>query len=92
MALGDARFIAGRAGDEKGNFSNVPMSADVRVGSISEVGARNRLVRFPPDSDRTADIPGSPVRARLGNGAALVSHWAMEVSLTLGSRTKASRR
>ena len=36
MALADARFIAGRSGDEKGNFSNVPMSADVRVGSNSE--------------------------------------------------------
>jgi hypothetical protein len=32
-------------------------------GSNSEVGARNRHVRYPPDSDRTADIAGGPVRA-----------------------------
>jgi hypothetical protein len=32
-------------------------------GSNSEVGARNRLVRFPPDSDQTADIAGGPFRA-----------------------------
>src|SRR6266481_476524 len=33
-------------------------------GSNSEVGARNRHVRFPPVSDRTADIAGGPFRAR----------------------------
>jgi hypothetical protein len=32
-------------------------------GSNSEVGARNRHVRFPPDSYQTADIAGGPVRA-----------------------------
>src|ERR1700692_4530234 len=32
-------------------------------GSNSEVGARNRHVRFPPDSDQTADIAGGPFRA-----------------------------
>src|SRR5713101_8479106 len=36
---------------------------DVSVGSNSEVGARNRHVRFPPDSDQTADIAGRPKRA-----------------------------
>src|SRR6267378_6765400 len=38
--------------------------AHVRDGSNSEVGARNRHVRFPPVSDRTADIAGGPFRAR----------------------------
>jgi hypothetical protein len=32
----------------------------------SEVGARNRHVRFPPDSDQTADIAGGPFRATSG--------------------------
>jgi hypothetical protein len=31
--------------------------------SNSEVGARDRHVRFPPDSDKTADIAGGPFRA-----------------------------
>src|ERR1700692_4294618 len=35
-------------------------------GSNSEVGARNRHVRFPPDSDHTADIAGGPFRATFG--------------------------
>jgi hypothetical protein len=34
-----------------------------QLGSNSEVGARNCHVRFPPVSDRTADIAGGPVRA-----------------------------
>jgi hypothetical protein len=38
---------------------------DGRYGSISELGARSRHVRFPSDSDRTADIASGPVR---GNG------------------------
>jgi hypothetical protein len=38
--------------------------ADVRLGSNAEVGARNSHVRFPPDSDQTADIAGGPFRAR----------------------------
>ena len=33
------------------------------VWSNSEVGARNRHVRFPSDSDQTADIAGGPFRA-----------------------------
>src|SRR6476619_3764764 len=32
-------------------------------GSNAEVGARSRHVRYPPDSDRTADIAGGPFRA-----------------------------
>jgi hypothetical protein len=36
---------------------------DHTCGSNSEVGARNRHVRFPPDSDQTADIAGGPFRA-----------------------------
>jgi hypothetical protein len=43
---------------------------DVSVGSNSEVGARNRHVRFPPDSDQTADIAGGPFRANSRSGAA----------------------
>jgi len=39
------------------------LAADVRIGSKPEVGARNRHVRFPPDSDQTADIAGGPFRA-----------------------------
>jgi hypothetical protein len=39
------------------------LGADFRYGSNSEVGARNRHVRFPPDSYQTADIAGGPVRA-----------------------------
>jgi hypothetical protein len=36
---------------------------DARFGSISEVGQRKRHVRFPPVSDKTADIAGGPFRA-----------------------------
>jgi hypothetical protein len=32
-------------------------------GSFSDFGGRNRDVRFPPDSDRAADIAGGPFRA-----------------------------
>jgi hypothetical protein len=35
----------------------------IRVGSNSEVGARNRHVRYPPDSDQIADIARGPFRA-----------------------------
>jgi hypothetical protein len=41
------------------------LDVDVAFGSISEVGQRRRHVRFPPDSDRTADIAGGPVRVPL---------------------------
>ena len=41
-------------------------SADVAFGSNSEVGPRNHHVRFPPDSDQTADIAGGPFRATSG--------------------------
>jgi len=41
-------------------------TSNVGLGSNSEVGARNRDVRFPPDSDQTADIAGGPVRANSG--------------------------
>src|SRR5258707_9052209 len=47
MALADAKFIAGRSGDEKGNFSNVPMSADVRVGSNKRHRVHLRRLRDP---------------------------------------------
>jgi hypothetical protein len=40
---------------------------NVRVGSNSEVGACNRHVRFPPDSDQIADIAGGPFRANTGH-------------------------
>jgi hypothetical protein len=40
--------------------------AHVRSGSFSEVGARNRHVRFPSDSDQIADIAGGPFRANNG--------------------------
>ena len=43
-------------------------SCDVGYGSNSEVGARNRDVRFSPDSDQTADIAGGPFRAKTGSG------------------------
>jgi hypothetical protein len=36
-------------------------------GPNSEVAARNRQVRFPPDSDQTADIAGGPFRANSGS-------------------------
>jgi hypothetical protein len=42
-------------------------TADVADGSNSEVGARNRHVRFPPDSDQIADIAGGPFRATNGH-------------------------
>jgi hypothetical protein len=48
-------------------------ASDVSCGSFSEVGARNRHVRFPPDSDKTADIAGGPVRARIDIGSATSS-------------------
>ena len=43
--------------------------AGVRCGSISEVGLRDRHVRFPPVSDRTADISGGPFRVESRCGA-----------------------
>jgi hypothetical protein len=46
---------------------------NVPVGSNSEVGARDRHVRFPPDSDRTADIAGGPVRANNGSRNRLIN-------------------
>jgi hypothetical protein len=33
-------------------------------GSFSDFGGRDRDVRFPPVSDRTADITGGPFRAK----------------------------
>ncbi len=42
-----------------------PMCLVSHLGPISEVGARNRHVRFPPDSDRTADMADGPVRANM---------------------------
>jgi hypothetical protein len=52
------------------------------LGSNSEVGARNRHVRFPPDSDQTADIAGGPFRAnkRLMHRSNLTAY-----SITTGS-------
>jgi hypothetical protein len=49
------------------------IAADIRNGSFSEVGARNRHVRFPPDSDQTADIAVGPFRAKLG------SRWSFDL-------------
>jgi hypothetical protein len=47
-------------------------------GSKSEVGARNRNVRFPPDSDQTADIAGGPFRANTGSRCSpLIPHQAV---------------
>jgi hypothetical protein len=34
-------------------------------GPLPEAGARNRQVRFPPDSDQTADITGGPARGAI---------------------------
>src|SRR5258707_15899042 len=47
-------------------------------GPNSEVGARNRLVRFPPVSDRTADIAGGPFRANNGSRLTLFDHFIGE--------------
>ncbi len=44
-------------------LANTGNRHDFRYGSNSEVGARNRHVRFPHDSYQTADIAGGPVRA-----------------------------
>jgi hypothetical protein len=42
--------------------------ADDRCGSFSTELGCPRHVRFTPDSDRTADVVGGPLRARLGHG------------------------
>jgi hypothetical protein len=42
--------------------------AEVRVGSIATEMGYLGDVRFPPDSDQTADIAGGPFRANSGNG------------------------
>ena len=49
-------------------------ASDVSCGSFSEVGARNRHVRFPPDSDKSADIAGGPFRATTGSQGTLFDH------------------
>jgi hypothetical protein len=53
---------------EEGNGENnsahsSPKRIFTQPGSISEVGQGKRYVCFPPDSDRTAEITGGPVRA-----------------------------
>src|SRR3984893_3041375 len=42
--------------------------AHSELGSNSEVGARNRHVRFHPDSYQTADIAGGPFRGKRRHG------------------------
>jgi hypothetical protein len=49
-----------------------PVPGEVRCGSNSEIGARNRHIRFPPDSDQTADIAGGPFRAQKRKSRALL--------------------
>ncbi len=51
---------------------------EVRVGSISEVGQRKRHVRFPPVSDKTADIAGGPFRANTGSRGPIQSPYRRE--------------
>jgi hypothetical protein len=53
------------------------------TASISEVGQGKRHVRFPPDSDRTADIAGGPVGAR--SDVFALQHTA---SLFVGTRAR----
>jgi len=61
--------------------TDVPVE-EPSTASNSEVGARNRHVRFPPDSDQTADIAGGPFRAITGSNRVLFDqlvgfdqHW-----------------
>src|SRR4029077_10590222 len=52
--------------DPPGETACLGRGSNDRFGSNSEVGARNRHVGFPPDSDKTADIAGGPFRANSG--------------------------
>jgi hypothetical protein len=60
-----------RPGGERERATNRPQTLiglDVSVGSIATDVCIPRHVRFTPDSDRTADIAESPVRANM-------RHW-----------------
>ena len=61
-----------------------PARTNFRNESNSEVGARNRHVRFPTDSDQTADIAGGPFRANNGHiplvAIAEFEAWEIELS------------
>src|SRR5258705_8004386 len=46
--------------------TDVPVE-EPSTASNSDVGGRNREVRFHPDSYQTADIAGSPFRAKTGS-------------------------
>ena len=50
------------------------LAAGAREGSISTELDGSRYIRFPPDSDRTADIAGGPVRANKRHPAPLFDH------------------
>src|SRR5260370_24171574 len=59
---------------------------NVRDGSISTELGCPRHVRFPPDSDLTADIAGGPVRATTGPIAPRqTGHYSITSSAIAGS-------
>jgi hypothetical protein len=58
-------------------FRLLRCTLDFRFGSNSEVGARNRHVRFHPDSYQTADIAGGPFRADIV--AKVFSGWRTKI-------------
>ena len=64
------------------------VATEVRFGSNAEVAARNSDVRFPPDSDQSADIKEGPFRPRYVPHAAST---APVLKLVKASKTGATR-
>jgi hypothetical protein len=58
MLQSETEYIDARPHQPASTKASCTARPDHTCGSFSEVGARNRHVRFPPDSNQTADIAG----------------------------------
>jgi hypothetical protein len=70
----------------------VSVVTNVCFGSFATKLDRPRHVRFPPDSDRTADIAGGPVRAISILHMAIPSHLATAEALAWSASASAKKR